>query len=556
VDIFKKIRETLYKNINEIIPDKVYIKNYFKDVVVERPRDIKHGDLSTNVAFIFSKIINKTPIGLATQLSNKILFSDGEISKIVPTHPGFINFKLSREFINSELYKILKHKSNYGTNQTGKGKKINFEFVSSNPTGPLHVGHGRWAALGDCLSNIFEANGYEVIREYYINDAGTQVELFGKSVLARCREILDLPSEFPEGGYPGKYVYDIAKVLIKRKGKDYFSYPADKIIKDITIQSTEIMMNIIKETLKMIGVEFNIWFSESELYKTGLFNQIINSLEKKDFIYFKDGAKWFVSSKYGDDKDRVVIRKTGEPTYFGADIAYLRNKLNRDYDKNIYLWGSDHHGDVMRLKAAAKVLEAGPDKVEVIIGQFVNLISKGKPVRMSRRKGKFFTLRELLEELDKDVIRYFFVMKSFDTPLDFDLDLAKEKSIKNPVYYIQYVHARIKSILKKAKKESVEIPSLDRVNFDFILQPDEITLARELIFYPFVIKKACKNRATHLVTNYLENLAKIFHSFYTTCRVIGDNKKITNSRISLILATKQVIKNALTILGVSVPESM
>jgi len=556
INIYNKIKKVLYDEVKEMLPIEIDMKEFYKEVIVERSREKKYGDLATNTAFVFSKRINKSPIDLAHQLSERLYFPGGEITEIVPSHPGFINFKLSNKFINSELIKILELKSRYGTNYTGKGKKINLEFVSSNPTGPLHVGHGRWAAFGDCLSNIFEANGYEVIKEYYINDAGTQVELLGKSVLARCREILNIPSEFPEGGYPGKYVYDIAETLIEKKGKDYFSYQADKIIKDICIQSTEIMMGRIKETLEMMGVKFDIWFNESELYKTGLFNQVIDSLEKKNFIYFKDDAKWFVSSKYGDDKDRVVIRKTGEPTYFGADIAYLKNKLNRGYDKNIYIWGSDHHGDVMRLKAVAKVLEKEPAKVEVIIGQFVNLISKGKPVRMSRRRGKFFTLRELLKELDKDVIRYFFVMKSLDTPLDFDLDLAKEKSMENPVYYIQYVHARIESILKKAKEKDIEIPSFDKINLDFISQPDEIALSKELIFYPFIIKKACQNRATHIITNYLENLAKIFHLFYTNCRVIVEDNSVTNSRMSLILATKQVIKNALKILGVSAPESM
>lgn len=556
INIYNKIKKVLYDEVKEMLPIEIDMEEFYKEVIVERSREKKYGDLATNTAFVFSKRINKSPIDLAHQLSERLYFPGGEITEILPSHPGFINFKLSNKFINSELIKILELKSRYGTNYTGKGKKINLEFVSSNPTGPLHVGHGRWAAFGDCLSNIFEANGYEVIKEYYINDAGTQVELLGKSVLARCREILNIPSEFPEGGYPGKYVYDIAETLIEKKGKDYFSYQADKIIKDICIQSTEIMMGRIKETLEMMGVKFDIWFNESELYKTGLFNQVIDSLEKKNFIYFKDDAKWFVSSKYGDDKDRVVIRKTGEPTYFGADIAYLKNKLNRGYDKNIYIWGSDHHGDVMRLKAVAKVLEKEPAKVEVIIGQFVNLISKGKPVRMSRRRGKFFTLRELLKELDKDVIRYFFVMKSLDTPLDFDLDLAKEKSMENPVYYIQYVHARIESILKKAKEKDIEIPSFDKINLDFISQPDEIALSKELIFYPFIIKKACQNRATHIITNYLENLAKIFHLFYTNCRVIVEDNSVTNSRMSLILATKQVIKNALKILGVSAPESM
>ena len=556
INIYNKIKKVLYDEVKEMLPIEIDMEEFYKEVIVERSREKKYGDLATNAAFVFSKRINKSPIDLAHQLSERLYFPGGEITDIVPSHPGFINFKLSNKFINSELTKILKLKSRYGTNQTGKGKRINLEFVSANPTGPLHVGNGRWAALGDCLVNIFEANGYKVIKEYYINDAGTQVELLGKSVLARCREILNIPSEFPEGGYPGKYVYDIAETLIEKKGKDYFSYQADKIIKDICIQSTEIMMGRIKETLEMMGVKFDIWFKESELYKSGLFKQVVDFLEKNEFIYIKNGAKWFISSQYGDDKDRVVIKKNGEPTYFGADIAYLKNKLNRGYDKNIYIWGSDHHGDVMRLKAAAKVLETEPDKVEIIIGQFVNLTQGKKPVRMSKRKGIFFSLRKLLEQLNIDVIRYFFVMKSLDTPLDFDLDLAKEKSIENPVYYIQYVHARIESILKKAKEKDIEIPSFDKINFDFISQPDEIALSKELIFYPFVIKKACQNRATHLITNYLENLAKIFHLFYTNCRVIVEDSSVTNSRISLILVTKQIIKNALKILGVSAPESM
>jgi arginyl-tRNA synthetase len=556
MDIFDKVKKILYEKIKEIIHPTIDIEEYFKDVLVERPKDIKYGDLATNIALIFAKKINKSPFEMAKHLSESIYFPDGEISKIEPAYPGFINFRFSKKFINSELYKIIEYKSEYGTNQTGDGKKINIEFVSANPTGPLHVGHGRWAALGDCLANIFRANSYEVIKEYYINDAGSQVELFCKSVLARCKELLNLASEFPEGGYPGDYVYDIAKTLIEKKGKNYFLKLTDEIEKDICLESIEIMTNIIKDTLRMMGIEFDIWFKESDLYASGLFNDVVDSLEKNKFIYSKDGAKWFISSEYGDDKDRVVVRKNGEPTYFGADIAYLKNKLDRNYDKNIYIWGSDHHGDVMRLKAAAEVLEAGPGKVEVIIGQFINLIRGKRPVRMSKRKGIYFTLRDLLNELNRDVIRYFFVMNSFDTPIDFDIDLAKEKSMKNPVYYVQYAHARIESILKKAKENGIEIPSLDKINFNFISEPDEISLAKELIFYPYVIKKACQNRATHIITNYLENLAKLFHLFYTNCRVIGEDKNITNSRLSLILATKQVFKNALSILGVSAPKSM
>ncbi len=556
MDIFDKVKKILYEKIKEIIPSTINVEECFKDVIVERPRDIKYGDLATNVALIFAKKINKSPFEIAKQLSESIYFPDGEISKIEPTYPGFINFRISKKFINSELYKIIEYKSEYGTNQSGNGKKINIEFVSANPTGPLHVGHGRWAALGDCLANIFRANSYEVIKEYYINDAGSQVELFCKSVLARCRELLNLPSEFPEGGYPGDYVYDIAKTLIEKKGKNYFLKPTDEIEKDIRLESIEIMMNIIKDTLQIMGIEFDIWFEESDLYETGIFKDVVDSLEKNQFIYSKDGAKWFISSKYGDDKDRVVVRTTGEPTYFGADIAYLKNKLDRNYDKNIYIWGSDHHGDVMRLKAVAEVLESGRGKVEIIIGQFINLIREKKPVRMSKRRGIYFTLRDLLNELDRDVVRYFFIMKSFDTPINFDLDLAKEKSMKNPIYYVQYAHARIESILRKAKEKDVEVPSLNKINFDFISEPYEISLAKELIFYPYVIKKACQNRATHIITNYLENLAKLFHLFYTNCKVIGEDNNITNSRFSLILVTKQVFKNALNILGVSAPKSM
>ena len=563
--IINDLKQKILKFVSKLTEFKLNLDK----LVIEEPRNKKFGDLSTNAAMVLAPILKKNPVDIAEELKNELISRWNFISDISIVKPGFVNFNLKDEFIKEALKEIIIKKEKFGFNQSGKGISVQMEYVSSNPTGNLHIGHGRWGAMGDSLANIYAANGYKVFREYYVNDYGTQMEKF--SDCARCiylnhfgREII-----YPEGGYPEEAVSVAVKRLIDIYG-DKFIIEKNEI-KEVDKESfkreiIKIMVSYISETLSLMGVEYDGWFYESSLYEDSNFEKVIADLKSKDVVYEKDGALWFRTSRYVNDKDRVVIRRDGNPTYFASDILYLINKAKRGYDKILYILGADHHGYVDRLKAIGKALGLAEDRIIIIIGQLVKIIEKGQTLKMSRRKGKLYTLRDLIEEVGKDAVRYFFSMNSFDTPMDFDINLAKQKSNQNPVYYVQYAHARIESIIGKIKEANLKNLNLNSFSIDKInttalrfKNKSERNIAKILVLYPDVVYSSCLNNAPHLVTQYLYRLATEFHYFYNNFRVVNDNGDeavVDIDRFILILLIKQVLQNALRLLNVSAPEKM
>ena len=445
----------------------------------------------------------------------------------------------------------MKQKEKFGDLKIGKNQKINIEFVSANPTGPLHLGHGRGAFWGDILSNIFKKAGYKVTREYFINDYGKQILLLGKSINVRYLQLLGKNVEIGEDFYKGEYVKDIANGIIKKAGSKYLAAKEAKRIGIFAEIGLKKMLGEAKKLLGKIGVKYDIWFSEKYLYKKGLVKKAVGLLKKKGFTYEKEGALWFTSTEFGDDKDRVLIKVNGEPTYFASDVAYHINKISRKYDLIINGWGADHWGYKPRLMAAAKVLEFD-NKLKIIVGQFVRLIEKGQEVKMSKRGGTFFALEDLINEVGLDVTRFFFLMKSVDTHIDFNLDLAKEQSQKNPVYYIQYAYARIHSILAKSKVKNQK----SKLNLNLLKEESELELIKQLIRLPEIIEDTAKDFQVQRLPQYAIDLADSFHKFYENCRVISDDKDLTRARLALIEATRIVLKNTLDLMGISAPQKM
>ena len=530
------IREEI-KNLIEKAIKTLYKKEV--EVEIDRPAEPAFGDYATNIAMV----IKKNPQQIVDSIKSDIL-------EKVEVKNGFINFFISKECLQKRVGEILKEKDKYGSLKIGKGEKVDIEFCSANPTGPLHLGHGRGAFWGDTLSNVFEKAGYKVTREYFINDYGKQISLLGKSIDARYREILGEKVEMKEDFYKGEYVKDIVNKIIKRDKDKYLKLSEEERIKIFTDIGLKQILNEAKELLDRIGVKYDIWFSEKTLYKKGLVKKTIKELEKKGFTYKKEDALWFKSSQFGDDKDRVLVRADGGPTYFASDIAYHLDKVSRKYDLMIDGWGADHFGYKPRLMAAAKVL--GFDrKLKIIIGQFVRLVEKGKEVKMSKRGGVFITLEELINEVGSDVARFFFLAKSVDTHIDFNLDLAKEQSEKNPVFYIQYAHARICSILRKAPGFKFNISDLK-----LLTHQSELQLVKQLIRLPEIIEDTAKDYQIQRLPQYAMDLATSFHQFYRDCQVISEDKKLTQTRLGLISATKIVLKNTLSLMGISAPEKM
>jgi len=526
------------------------------------PKNKDFGDLSTNAAMVLVPILRQKPMEIAKILVDNILSKWGILAGVSIAAPGFINLAFSEGFIKNKLSEISPSGSGYGSNESGKGIKIQIEFVSANPTGSLHIGHGRWGSLGDSLSNIYDANGYDVCREYYVNDFGAQIRNF-ESCLG-CLYLRNTGNDvhYPENGYPEEPVKTVADEIFAAKGEKFLIKSDNQSENQVKVdvasigrEGIDIMISRIKNTLNSMGVEFDEWFPESKLYENSNFDRTITDLKQKEIVYEKDGALWFKTSQFGDDKDRVVIRSDGEPTYFASDILYLLNKIQRGFSQLIYILGADHHGYIKRLHAIGKAVGFDDNNISVIIGQLVRLVKKGEAVRMSKRKGKIYSLDDLIKEVGRDAVRYFFSMNSFDTPMDFDIGLAKQKSNQNPVYYVQYAHARISSIIEKVTSEkpiNTEIKSDNGIVFK---NKEEIELAKTLIFYPDVISDACKNDAPHFVTRYLYRLASQFHYFYNHYRIISESN-LDIDRLRLVLLVKIVLENALKILGVSAPDKM
>jgi len=516
---------------------------------IQKPKHEKDVDFATNIAFILAKKLNSDPIKIAEKIKKNII-KEEIIDSIDIAGPGFINFKINQSFVINELKSIISEKSNYGKNNSGKSKKVLVEFVSANPTGPLTVGHGRGAILGDVVSNIYSWNGYTVDREYYYNNAGRQMRKLGDSVYSRYLELCDQEAKFPEDGYKGKYIVDIALKIKNEYDNSLINKPNDPIFKE---KAELHIFEHIKNTLKKTGLEFNSYYNENNLYETKKIDEVIAKLDNKGLIYKKDGAVWFEGTKVGRESDRVLIKSTGEPTYRLPDMAYHTTKFDRGYEICIDIFGADHmdaYPDVLEVLS-----QLGYDKsnVKVLIHQFISILKDGKPIKMSTREANYITLNELIDEVGSDVVRYFFIMRNMNAHLNFDLKIAKEKSENNPVYYIQYCHARISNILNKSNFSKM---NLEKIDLNHLSLDSEIKLIHKLINFKELIIKLINTHEPQMLANYLHELASLFHKYYSHNRILNDNEELSNARIVLIFAVQTVIKNGLNILGISQPNKM
>ncbi|MDO4177693.1 MAG: arginine--tRNA ligase [Phascolarctobacterium sp.] len=544
------------------------------EVQLEVPPQKEFGDFASNFAMQSARSLKCNPRMIAQAVVDNM--DCAYIDKMEIAGPGFINFYLKQDWMYDMLAKILAAGENYGNLTQDNPEKIQVEYVSANPTGPLHVGHGRGAAVGSSMANLLKAAGYDVTREYYINDAGNQMNNLAASVNARYLQLLaleekggvpedltvqsldemDLGITFPENGYHGYDIIETAQRIIRIYGKEFVGMDEKERLEKFRTIAYKEKLAALKEDLADFRVEFDTWFSEQTLHDAGKIKESCLMLKEQGYVYEKDGALWLNSTQYGDDKDRVVIRDNGIPTYFAADIAYHRNKFERGFSHVINLWGADHHGYIARMKAAVKALGYDPEQLEVLLLQMVRLYRNGSMVKLSKRTGETVTIRELMDEVGVDAARYFFCMRSLDSQLDFDMTLASEKSNENPVYYVQYAHARICSIMRQLAEANIAVAPTSELKLNSLVEASELDLIKKLGEYPEMIATAAKERAVHRVATYVFELAGLFHSFYNACRIIGVEADVQQARIALASATKNTIKHALGILGVSAPERM
>ena len=517
------------------------------EVSIEVPREKGHGDYATNLAMVLAGQAGMNPRQIAEIIVEN--FDSEIVENISIAGPGFINFTLKKAWLWNNLKIITKRAEDYGKIDAGKGKSVQVEFVSANPTGPLHVGHSRGAVVGDVTASIMEAAGFDVEREYYINDAGNQMNILGESTLLRYREILGEEIEIPADVYAGDYIKEIAQDLYDQYGSDLMDKENSERLEICREYAYQEMLKNIEHDLEKFGIKFDSWFSERTLHPDKI-QQAIDLLRDKGYIYEQEGALWFKSTEFGDDKDRVIIKSDDSPTYMAADMAYHLDKLERGFDKLINVWGADHHGYIPRMKAVIEAFGYAQDTLEVIVVQMVNLLRNGEKMQMSKRAGSFVTMNEVNDEVGTDAARYYYVMRSTDSHLDFDLELAKEESSNNPVYYVQYAHARIHSIL-----DNSELKAADE-NLDLLTNEAEIELMKMLAKFPEEIKLIAESRQPHHLTTFAYDLATAFHSFYNNCRVNTDNEKLAAARLYLVNAARQVLKNVLTLLGISAPKQM
>lgn len=526
--IREEIKKIILRAVAGLKKQEGFEKISDKEIVIEHPNEKIRGDYSCSIAFAIAKDIGKNPFEVATLLKAEIEKNKHNFSKVEVVN-GFINFFVSEKYLQEQVAKILQEKNKFGGLNIGKNKKVNVEFISANPTGPLTLGNGRGGFGGDVLANVLEKAGYKPTREYYINDTGNQIKVLGHSVLGDSEAV-----------YKGEYILDLQK---KIKGKD------PEVVGERAAK--EILNKMIKPSVKKMGVRFDVWFSEKSLYKNEDVDKAIAVLNKKGFTYKSEGAVWFKSKDFGDDKDRVLIRKDGIRTYFASDIAYLKNKFQRKFIKVILFVGADHHGYVARLKAAAYAMGYEKEKIDMVVLQLVKLFENGKEVRMSKRAGTYVTIDELIDEVGVDAARFFFLMTGLNTHMNFNLNLAKEKSDKNPVFKVQYAYARICSILKKAGSAKKQ-----NVNFTLLKDETELNLMREFLKLSEVVEDSSNDYQLQRLPQYALELAEYFHKFYENCKVISEDKELTKVRLQLVLAAKIVFKNTLKLIGVSAPEKM
>lgn len=549
-----KIEATLKGALKQAIIACGFVEEYDQEsITIEIPKDKSHGDYSTNLAMQLTKLLKRNPRQIAEAIIEALDKENANIEKVEIAGPGFINLFLAKDAMTSIIKEVLEEKEAYGTTTYGQGTKYNVEFVSANPTGDLHLGHAKGAAVGDSICRIMSAAGYDVTREYYINDAGNQIHNLALSLYARYKQAFGQDVTMPEDGYHGKDIIDIATKIKEIDGDKYLEMDEGKAIVFFRNKGTEYELQKIKDILNEFRVSFDVWFSETSLYENDRVVPTIEKLKAAGYTYEEEGALWFKSTEFGDDKDRVLIKSDGSYTYLTPDIAYHLNKLDRGYEYLVDLLGADHHGYINRMKAAIQALGYNADQLNIDIIQMVRMMNNGEPVKMSKRTGNAVTIKDLIEEIGVDATRYFFVSKAANTSFDFDIGLAKSKSNENPVYYAQYAHARMCSIKAQAAKANIDYSD----KYDLLVNPKEIELVKHINEFRNVIIDSAINRTPHKITNYVQRLAQLFHSFYNECYVIDeDNLELSGQRLALVEATRITMANALNLIGVSAPEKM
>ncbi|WP_053361100.1 arginine--tRNA ligase [Bacillus sp. FJAT-27251] len=556
MNIVEQVQNKLKEEIKQaVLKAGLAQEEQIPSVVLELPKEKAHGDYSTNMAMQLARVAKKPPRKIAEELVESFDKSKASIEIIEIAGPGFINFYMNNSYLTDLIPTILEAGSKYGETNVGAGEKIQVEFVSANPTGDLHLGHARGAAVGDSLCNVLAKAGYDVSREYYINDAGNQINNLALSVEARYFQALGQDREMPADGYHGADIVGIGKKLAEEHGDKFVNMPDEQRFETFRDYGLKYEMEKLKRDLENFRVSFDVWYSETSLYQNGKIDTALAALREKGHIYEEDGATWFRSTTFGDDKDRVLIKQDGSYTYLLPDIAYHKDKLERGFEKLINIWGADHHGYIPRMKAAIQALGYEGDALEVEIIQLVHLYKNGEKMKMSKRTGKAVTMRDLIEEVGLDATRYFFAMRSADTHMDFDLDLAVSQSNDNPVYYAQYAHARICSILRAAEEQGFTVD--EKADFSLVGAEKEVDLLKKLGEFPQAVAEAAVKRVPHRVTNYIFELASAFHSFYNAEKVLDvEEKDRTAARLGLVQSVQITLKNALSLIGVSAPEKM
>lgn len=556
MNIVEQVQERLKEEIKaSVLKAGLAAEEQIPAVVLETPKDKANGDYSTNMAMQLARVAKKAPRMIAEEIVKNFDQSKASIEKIDIAGPGFINFYMNNAYLTDLIPTILQAGSDYGRSNVGKGEKINVEFVSANPTGDLHLGHARGAAVGDSLCNVLDKAGYEVTREYYINDAGNQINNLALSVEARYFQALGQDKEMPEDGYHGKDIIGIGQAIADEFGDRFVNESEEDRRSFFREYGLKYEMKKLQQDLEEFRVRFDVWYSETSLYNNGKIDEALATLREQGHIYEEEGATWFRSTEFGDDKNRVLIKNDGSYTYLTPDIAYHQDKLKRGHDKLINIWGADHHGYIPRMKAAIEALGYGKDALEVEIIQLVHLFQNGEKMKMSKRTGKAVTMRDLMEEVGLDAVRYFFAMRSGDTHLDFDMDLAVSQSNENPVFYAQYAHARICSMLRQGEEQGLSLEG----NFalEHISSEKEIDLLKVLGEYPLAVAEAAEKRIPHRITNYTFELASALHSFYNAEKVLdADNQEKSRARLGLMKAVQITLQDALKLIGVSAPEKM
>jgi len=523
------------------------------EVIIERPQKPEHGDYASSIPLKLARVVGMKPMALAQEIA--VCIEPGaEIASATVAPPGFINFRLKDDWLAVQVDNILAAASAYGDMSLGQNQKIQIEFVSLNPTGPLHAGHGRGAVLGSTLCNVMKAAGYDVTKEYYFNDAGSQMDAFRLSLWARYQQALGKNAEVPAEGYHGMYMVDIAKEVVGEEGDRFLKMPEAQGIEELGKIGLSKVLALTRADLKQLRLEYDVWYSEKTLYQNGQFDKAMKLLRESGFIAEREGATWFVSTALGEDKDNVVIRSNGTPTYFGADIAYHYNKfIERKFEKVINIWGADHAGHVSRLKTVVSALGLDPERLQIIIHQMVTLRRGNEIVKMSKRSGDIVTLRELMDDVGVDACRFFFLSRTANSQMDFDLELAKKQSSENPVYYVQYAHARIASILKVAEEKGA---SSEHGDVSLLTSGPELTLIRKMLMLPEMVETIATSLEPHHLTYYAQELATDFHAFYKNCRVVTDDPALTSARLKLVKAAKIVLGKTLNLMGMDAPDSM